>query len=515
MEKRLPFMDMHIESNLALVEASRGTQGRLRALRAEHRARRRCPAGLAQARPGASPNLPSSSELAVPPCVPCSWLAGPRDWHLTLASSIALAPAHVEEAACLAAQDRIAEAQEILQQLAMQCEESGMLAFAARARYQLACAYLLSDDLEAAEEPLSLALRSFQDLSNLHYLIVEAHGDPGPLLFAVDQNIEREFARHILERADKSVRRTLLAWLSGSDDAALERALRLVRSGAITDPKVVAAASRFATEGVQASRASDAGARAALRMYAFGGFVVEVDGQRLERADWVRLRARDLLRLLAAQPNHCVSRDELLARFWPDSPEKRAVNSAHVVINALRKTLEPDIASGRTSRFIVLDHGVYSLVPGAFWLDSEQYERELSEGEAALRQGDVSKARDHFASADRLYGGDYMADDLYGDAYFASRERYRQMHQRVLQHLVEIDSRDGSKDLVPQHLRRVAELDPWNEDVWARLLTAHAEVGDARGVREAYEQCRKAFCDDDEEGVPPSLTRLKATLLER
>ena len=107
-----------------------------------------------------------------------------------------------------------------------------------------------------------------------------------------------------------------------------------------------------------------------------------------------------------------------------------------------------------------------------------------------------------------------MADDLYGDTHFASRERYRQMQQRVLEHLVEIDSGDGSKGLVPQHLRRVAELDPWNEDVWARLLSAHAEVGDTRGVREAYEQCRRAFCDEDDDGVPPSLTRLKSTLLD-
>lgn len=423
-----------------------------------------------------------------------------------------LAAARIEEAACLASQARLAGQAEVLRQLSRYCAHQSMSGYSAQAAYHLARCHLLGNDQAAVAEPLRRALELFQDLQYLHYPIVEAHGDPSVLLFALDEGIEAVFAKYILSRAPKSVRRMLLEWLSGADEDLRARALRLVEAKAIEDPAVVEAAERHLAR-ERLGRPSRSECRyARLRLYTLGGFMVELDGRRLDRQDWRRPRARELLRLLAAERNHAIARDVLIARFWPDAPESRAANSAYVLVNALRKTLEPDLEPNARSSFVVLDEGEYALVPGSYWIDAEEYEWLLSRGKEVLAAGDRHAAREFFLAADHIYAGDYMADDLYGDTYFAERERFRQLQQYTLRTLVELDSQDGEAQAVPHHLRRMTQLDPWNEKMWAELVKAHMVLGDPKGAREAYLQSCRALADGDEEAMPQELAKLGRSL---
>lgn len=424
----------------------------------------------------------------------------------------AVAGARVEEAACLAAQGRAREQLRTLGPIARECFDSGMGGYGARARYQEARCLFLGGRINDAHAVLEQALGVFQDLNYLHYLIVEAHGDPSVLLFALDSGVEVAFAEHILSRTPRSVRSQLLKWLSSSDKEARARALRLVESNSVEDSAVAQAADRLMARSMARKPCRFEGRRARLRLYTLGGFMVELDGRRLDRSDWPRAKARELLRMLAAQRNHAVAKDVLIARFWPDSPEQRASNSAYVLVNALKRALEPDLEPNARSFFVVLDEGAYALVPDTYWIDSEEYEWLVQQGEEALAAGKRRKAREYLLAADRLYAGDYMADDLYGDFFFADRERLRQIQQRVLRLLVDIDSSDTGRQAVPHYLRRMTELDPWNEDMWEELVKAHMILGDPKGAREAYLQSCKALADGDEDAMPSGLAKLGRSL---
>lgn len=405
-------------------------------------------------------------------------------------------------------QSHVSECDEI----ARDAQALGMRGIRLRALFHLARAHLALAEPEDAREPLRTALSEARDLCNLHYLIVEAHGDPSTLLWAVEQAIETEFALHILSYAKKSVRKTLLSWLSGDDGALRRRALKLVRLGRVDDKKVIAVAKEASAS--DRAVAEPHAPSAPLVVRTFGGLTVEVDGRRLEKADWVKPRCRDVLRLLVANPTHAVSKDVLMARFWPDTDESKASKHIYVLMTHLRRSLEPDGSAGTPSRFIASDLGVYSLIKGSAWVDSEQFEEHVKAADAAQRAGDTSAARQHLLAADVLYVGEYMADDLYNDAFFAQRERFRQMETKVLETSMELEATDGDGHALPQHLRRLTQIDPYNEDAWGRLMRAHATADDARGLREAYRCACRVLADGESDSPPEELTELRDELLK-
>lgn len=419
-------------------------------------------------------------------------------------------PAQVEHLACQVSRRPTVDLAADLASLAAECGERRLLGNQARSLYhQGRCLVLLGDE-EAAGRQLAAALALAQDLSHFHYFIVEAHGDPSTLLFALDVGAEPEVAKHILDRAEKSVRKTLLEWLDGrAGNGAVARALRLVQTRLVIDPRVIAAAAKHIGRDYGDGPFALAPGPAAMRIRTFGTFSVEIDGRLMEKGDWVKARARELLRMLVTQAGHSLPRDKILARFWPDTSTQTALNSCNVLVNNLRRSLEPDAEPRSVSRFIVWDEGVYSLLPGSTWVDSAAYDAAVSEGESALRRGNTQVARERLAQADALYAGDYMADDLYGDTFFSARERYRQGHLKVLERLIELDSRDAGKAYVAHHLRRLTELDPYDEDAWARLIRCHVGSGDRKGARDAYRQCVRVLGEGDDQGLPPQILQLK------
>jgi DNA-binding winged helix-turn-helix (wHTH) protein len=76
----------------------------------------------------------------------------------------------------------------------------------------------------------------------------------------------------------------------------------------------------------------------------FGGFTLEVDERRLQRgAESVRVapKAFDVLVELLRHPGRLVSKDELLARVWPDSFVEEGILTVHM--SALRRTLGDEV----------------------------------------------------------------------------------------------------------------------------------------------------------------------------
>src|SRR5688572_4708629 len=79
--------------------------------------------------------------------------------------------------------------------------------------------------------------------------------------------------------------------------------------------------------------------RVGLEVFHFGEFTVDVRERKLQRgADAIHLapKAFDVLVALLRHPARLVSKDELLARVWPDSFVEEGILTVHV--SALRRT---------------------------------------------------------------------------------------------------------------------------------------------------------------------------------
>jgi DNA-binding SARP family transcriptional activator len=203
-----------------------------------------------------------------------------------------------------------------------------------------------------------------------------------------------------------------------------------------------------------------------------------------------RRRSRALLYYLAAQ-DAPVSRERLLALYWPDHERAAAQQTLRTNLHGLRKTL---------GAWLLAEDDLLALAPDSD-VDTRRFAARLASPSAA------GIAAADLADALALYRGDFLEDFSLADApafddwAAAERERYRRMAARgwaALAHQREL-ARDWGAAL--DALERAIAFDPLQEDMQRAAMRLHYLSGDRAGAIRRYEQLRHML--DDELGVPP------------
>jgi DNA-binding SARP family transcriptional activator/tetratricopeptide (TPR) repeat protein len=200
-----------------------------------------------------------------------------------------------------------------------------------------------------------------------------------------------------------------------------------------------------------------------------------------------RRRSRALLYYLAAQ-SAPVSRDQLLALFWPDHERAAALQILRTNLHGLRKMLGAALLAADDTLALAPESDV----------DVRRF--------AALLGAPPSQAPP-LAEALRLYRGDFLAGftlpDVpeFDDWAAAERERYRRLAVRgwaalASQHEL---ARDWTAAL--DALEQAIAFDPLQEDIQRTALRLQYLAGDRAGAIRRYDQLRRLL--DDELGVPP------------
>ncbi|OGF15654.1 MAG: hypothetical protein A2W00_01095, partial [Candidatus Eisenbacteria bacterium RBG_16_71_46] len=78
-----------------------------------------------------------------------------------------------------------------------------------------------------------------------------------------------------------------------------------------------------------------------IQIHALGPARVVVKGREVQRSEWVSQRARELFFFLVDRAP--VNRDELLATFWPDIPQGRALTNLYQTLYRLRRALGEEV----------------------------------------------------------------------------------------------------------------------------------------------------------------------------
>lgn len=200
-----------------------------------------------------------------------------------------------------------------------------------------------------------------------------------------------------------------------------------------------------------------------------------------------RRRSRALIYYLAAATAP-VSREHLLALFWPDHDRSAAQQILRTTLHSLRKSLGPVL--------LTVDESV-GLLPTV--------DVDVRHLEVALAQPTPDRAA--LAAIPDLYRGDFLADfalpdcTQFEDWMIAGREHYRQLAVRGLTILAQ--QYEASQDFAAAlaALTRALAFDPLQEDLQRVCMRLHYLAGDRVGAIRRYEQFRKLL--DDEMGVPP------------
>src|SRR6185295_8937745 len=165
---------------------------------------------------------------------------------------------------------------------------------------------------------------------------------------------------------------------------------------------------------------------------------------------------RALLFYLAAHPRP-LTRDHLLAFFWPDLDRPAAQQTLRTTLHGLRRALGDDL---------LVDEGTLALAPTVS-VDALRFE-------AQLAAPDLSPAALEAALA--LYQGDFLEGFSLADApafddwAAAERERYRRLAVRALTALAAAQEGQGAYPAALATIDRALAFDPLQEDLQRTAL---------------------------------------------
>ncbi len=205
-----------------------------------------------------------------------------------------------------------------------------------------------------------------------------------------------------------------------------------------------------------------------------------------EITHWERSAARAVFQYLLVHRTHPVTMDRLTDIFWPNSAPVQARKNLHQAAAALRRTLEPELATGMPSRYLHAGEGTYTLnLPDGSSVDYETFETQLR----PLLQKDPPPKAETLAQTLSLYQGSYLPENLYEEWTILPRERLQNLYLSGLQLLARLRL-PNNPHAAADAATRALELDPWDEEAVFILMKAYHALGNTSAALRAYNNLR-------------------------
>lgn len=240
--------------------------------------------------------------------------------------------------------------------------------------------------------------------------------------------------------------------------------------------------------------------RAELRITTLGRVEVEgADGP--INGSWLEQRPGQLLKYLLCERRRAVTSDQAVEALWPEAGLEDGQSRLRYTVHALRDKLEPDRPPRSTGRFVVARRGGYVFDTSHVWLDVDEFEREARAGLAACRQSQRRQAAQSLTNALRLYRGDFLTDERYADWALEEQERLRGLAALVMRSQARIDIELGRLEAAAQHIRRLADLEPFDKDVHQLMIEVCLRRGRRSEAHRRYARFKRRM--DEEFGCEP------------
>lgn len=215
---------------------------------------------------------------------------------------------------------------------------------------------------------------------------------------------------------------------------------------------------------------------------------------------WTTRRGRDILCFIASRRHRRASKDTIIDTFWGDADFESVARNFHPTVSHIRKALNSN--QPLKQNFLLYRDSDYMLNSDfSYAIDIEEFDRLVSEGEAARRAGRHEDCVNSYEAAVELYRGEFMQGG-YEEWVEEQRSYYREQYLHMLEVLVvaaqKADEWPRSIHLAQQILRD----DPFREDIHCLMMRAHAAQGNRVAVKEQYETLRSLL--HKELGVEPA-----------
>jgi DNA-binding SARP family transcriptional activator len=201
---------------------------------------------------------------------------------------------------------------------------------------------------------------------------------------------------------------------------------------------------------------------------------------------WTTRRARDILCYIATSKYRRVPKDVLVEAFWNGEDLQTIEKNFHPTISHIRKAL--NLSQPFKQNFLVFRDGAYQLNPDLVYsIDTEEFEKLISQAEAAKREKDAERLRDCLEAAHKLYRGDFMSG-VYEEWAEERRNFYSEQFVRICGALAKLNFGEKRWSAALANAKEVLAIDPFREDMHRMMLKILAAQGKTSSVRKHYEE---------------------------
>ena len=224
---------------------------------------------------------------------------------------------------------------------------------------------------------------------------------------------------------------------------------------------------------------------------------------------WTTRRARDILCFIVSRRHHRAPKDTIIDMFWTEDNIETIEKNFHPTVSHIRKALNSN--QPLKQNFIIYRDGDYQLnSESSYSIDTETFERLISDGENARRERNYERCIDCYEQAVALYRGEFM-QGTYEPWVDEQRAYYREQYLRMLESLAGVAEKKQEWPRTMDLAQRILREDQFREDIHCMLMRTHAALGNRVAVKEQYEALRELL--QNELGVEPA-TQTQQTFRE-
>ncbi len=240
-----------------------------------------------------------------------------------------------------------------------------------------------------------------------------------------------------------------------------------------------------------------------LQIFTLGCFGLVVGGRSVAIEKWKRKQAVTLLKYLVTQLDRPVHRERLLDSLWPGIDEQQSWGRLKVAMYYLRSELR---ANGINDDVIKTSDKAYLLRRDAVWVDTQSFERLVTEGRELQQQGQWKEALYRYKEARPLYRGDYLEEETFSDWCAEERERFREIYLEMLGRMAECHAELGQHTEAVHICRKALVFDPCRESIHCLLMENLVYCGYPEMALAQFRHCQQVL-EREFGGEPLAKTR--------
>ncbi|NTV46065.1 MAG: response regulator [Chlorobiales bacterium] len=234
-----------------------------------------------------------------------------------------------------------------------------------------------------------------------------------------------------------------------------------------------------------------------VQINAFGTIFLRVGDKMVFDKDWPNPKTLSVFKILLINHRKTITIDEFIDLLWPETRRESAEVMLFTAISFIRHFFEPELKSGRQSRYVINRGNGYEMNLGVHHKD---YTYDVELFQKFCKEAKDTGNDEKFEAAIALYSDDFLKTDGFEDWSSYQREQLKDQYLDALESLSETCLESGNFEKAIAHANKMLNTDKLYEPAYELLIKTYLKQELVSKAARVLKQCVSAF--EKELGMP-------------